>query len=55
MARGCEGGVAHMAISQTSCHRPSQVPFFVQVSISEWTALNVSGPIFVQRQTLYFP
>lgn len=55
MARGCERGVAHMVISQTSCHWPSQVPFFAQVSISDWTALNVSGPILVQRQILYFP
>lgn len=55
MARGCERAVAHVVISQTSCHRPSQVPFFAQVSISEWTALNVSGPILGQRQTLYFP
>ena len=30
-------------------------PLFVQVSISERTALNVSGPILVQRQTLYSP
>lgn len=34
---------------------PAKVPFLAQVFISEWTALNVSGPILGQRQTLYFP